>query len=183
MAGHDRGRSSRRIALCGLMTALGAALMLLGGLFPIATYVMPLAAGVLLLPARSEYGTGTALVQWLATGLIVLALGVDREAAFFYVFLGYYPAIKPKFDAIRPFAVRLVGKLALFAAATAAMYAFLYFILQLSAVIEQMAEAGFILGALFFVMLIACMLIYDAALDALEALYRKHLRPKLKFLN
>ena len=49
--------------------------------------------------------------------------------------------------------------------------------------IEQMAEAGFILGALFFVMLIACMLIYDAALDALEALYRKHLRPKLKFLN
>ena len=49
MAGHDRGRSSRRIALCGLMTALGAALMLLGGLFPIATYVMPLAAGVLLL--------------------------------------------------------------------------------------------------------------------------------------
>ena len=183
MAGRDKGKSSRKIALCGLMTALGAALMLLGGLFPIATYVVPLAAGVLLLPARSEYGTGTALVQWLATCLIVLALGVDREAAFFYVFLGYYPAVKPKFDALSPLALRIAVKLALFAAATAAMYALLYFVLKLSAIIEQMAEAGFILGALFFVMLIACMLIYDAALAAMESLYKKRLRPKLKFLN
>ena len=183
MAGHDIRRSSRKLALCGVMTALGAALMLLGGLFPIATYVVPLAAGVLLLPARTEYGTGTALMQWLATGLIVLAVGVDREAAFFYIFLGYYPAIKPKLDALKPLALRFAVKLALFAAATAAMYAFLYFVLQLSAVIEQMAEAGFFMGTLFFVMLIACMLIYDAAVAARESLYLKRLRPKLKFLK
>ncbi|MBQ3879178.1 MAG: hypothetical protein II727_02660 [Oscillospiraceae bacterium] len=177
------GRASKKLALCGMMTALGAALMLLGGLFPVATYVVPLAAGVLLLPARHEYGVMPAFLQWLATSLIVLALGVDREAAFFYFFLGYYPAIKPKLDAIAPRAVGYACKIGLFTLATGAMYALLYFVFRLDAIVEQMEDAGIWMAALFFVMLIACMLIYDAALAALAHWYRVRLRPKLKFLN
>ena len=33
-----------------------------------------------------------------ATALCVLLVGVDKEAAFFYGFIGYYPILKPIFD-------------------------------------------------------------------------------------
>ena len=50
MAGPNRAdsrRQSSKIAFCGMMVALSVALMLTGGLIPIATYCAPLMCGVL----------------------------------------------------------------------------------------------------------------------------------------
>ena len=44
-------RESRRIALCGVMVALGAAVMLLGGVIPLATFCCPALAGFALCAA------------------------------------------------------------------------------------------------------------------------------------
>ena len=43
-------RSSRRMAVSGMMVALGTAVMLLGGVIPIATFCCPALAGLVLLP-------------------------------------------------------------------------------------------------------------------------------------
>ena len=97
MAGQNRSGSrkqSSKVAFCGMMVALSVALMLTGGLVPIATYCAPMLGGILLLPIMLEYGRKTAWTAYIATSLIVLTLGVDKEAAFFYLFLGYYPIIK-----------------------------------------------------------------------------------------
>ena len=43
-------RSSRRMAVSGMLVALGTAVMLLGGVIPIATFCCPALAGLVLLP-------------------------------------------------------------------------------------------------------------------------------------
>ena len=87
----NRSRSrkeSSKIAFCGLMVALSVVLMLTGGLIPIATYCAPMAAGLLLLPILLEYGKKASWTAYAAVSLISLLLGADKEAAFFYLFLG-----------------------------------------------------------------------------------------------
>ena len=84
MAGQNRSGSrkqSGKVAFCGMMVALSVALMLTGGLVPIATYCAPMLGGILLLPIMLEYGRKTAWTAYIATSLIVLTLGVDKEAA------------------------------------------------------------------------------------------------------
>ena len=120
MAGQNRSGSrkqSGKVAFCGMMVALSVALMLTGGLVPIATYCAPMLGGILLLPIMLEYGRKTAWTAYIATSLIVLTLGVDKEAAFFYLFLGYYPIIKWNIEKIGKKPLRLALKLVVFNAA------------------------------------------------------------------
>ena len=71
------------MAFCGLLTALSVTLMLAGGMVPIATYCVPMAAGLLLLPILIEFGKKTAWTTFAAVALIALLLGIDKEASFF----------------------------------------------------------------------------------------------------
>ena len=47
---------SRRMALCGVLCALAASLLTLGGVIPIATFCAPVLAMAALLPVLEEYG-------------------------------------------------------------------------------------------------------------------------------
>lgn len=185
MAGSNRAdsrRQSSKIAFCGMMVALSVALMLTGGLIPIATYCAPLMCGVLLLPIFLEYGKKTALTAYAATSLIVLILGIDKEAAFFYIFLGYYPVIKWNLDKLKNKPLRILVKLIIFNTAVFAMYAVLGWILHMDAVVAEFTEMGIWLLAGFVVLLNICLLMYDKLLIALTIVYVKKLRPKLHFL-
>lgn len=186
MAGsaHRSSRThSMRIAYCGMLCALSVVLMLTGGLIPIMTYVSPLAAGVLLLPILLDFGAKSAWTAWGATALIVLMLGVDKEAAFFYLFLGYYPVLKWRIDRLPSKPVRLCIKAAIFASALAVMYSLLAFLLHMEAVLADFAELGQVMTAVFFVLMVVCLLMYDRLLLPLMYLYDKKLRPRFKFLN
>lgn len=46
--------NSKRIALCGVLCALGVVLMMLGGLFPLATFCSPALAALVLIPIIIE---------------------------------------------------------------------------------------------------------------------------------
>ena len=105
--------------------------MAVGGLIPVATYCSPLLAGLLLLPLLVEFGRREAWMVWAVTAALSLILSPDKEAGSMYLFLGWYPILKPAFDRIRPAALRFLAKLALFSLAFAAMYALLCFVLQL----------------------------------------------------
>ena len=156
MAGQNRSGSrkqSGKVAFCGMMVALSVALMLTGGLVPIATYCAPMLGGILLLPIMLEYGRKTAWTAYIATSLIVLTLGVDKEAAFFYLFLGYYPIIKWNIEKIGKKPVRLALKLVVFNAAIFLMYAILGFVLHMDAVVAEFTEMGAWLLFLFAVLM------------------------------
>ena len=185
MAGQNRSGSrkqSGKVAFCGMMVALSVALMLTGGLVPIATYCAPMLGGILLLPILLEYGRKTAWTAYIATSLIVLTLGVDKEAAFFYLFLGYYPIIKWNIEKIGKKPLRLALKLVVFNAAIFLMYAILGFVLHMDAVVAEFTEMGACLLFLFAVMMNFSLLLYDRLLVPLTAIYINKLRPRLRFL-
>ena len=177
--GGIRGRSAKA-AFCGVMTALGVTFMALGGLIPLATYVSPLLAGALLVAVYLEYGRKTAWLMYLATALVSVMLSADKESAFFYIFVGYYPILKARFDRIRPRVARAAAKAGYFALAIGAMYAFLYFVLKLDELVQEFQEAALAVNAVFYVLCAVCMLMYDFLLARFTVYYARVLRPKLK---
>ena len=167
------------VAFCSLMAALGAVLMMTGGLIPVMTYCSPLLAGVLLIPVMRECSVKWAWLVWAVTAALSLMLSADKEAAFFYLFLGYYPILKRHMDRIKPRPLVFAGKLVYFACALGLMYALIYFVFRLDIGLEELEELGRIAGILFYVLLTAAMLIYDLALRNLAVLYEYRLRPRL----
>lgn len=163
------------------MAALGTAIMLTSGLIPILTYCSPLAAGLLLIPILCEFGRGHAWMTWIVTAVLSLLLCPDKEAAFFYFFLGYYPIVKQGVDRVRSGVLRFLAKLALFAISLALMYGLLVFVLRLDALMEEMRTAGVLFNVGIYLALVAVMMIYDRVIPGMWALYRMRLRPKLRF--
>ena len=172
-------RTSWTVAFCALMAALGTALMTAGGLIPIATYCSPMLAGLLLLPVLEEFSRREAWMVWAVTAALSLILSPDKEAGAMYLFLGWYPIMKPFLDRLRPHALAFATKLLLFLAAIGLMYALLCFVFQLDTVLEDFRELGVALNLLFDLMLVAAMLLYDFTLGPLRLWYVRRLRPRL----
>ena len=177
-----RDGNTYRIAFCSMMAALGTAIMLTGGLIPVFTYCSPIIAAVLLAVVKDEEGSGSAWLVWAVTGTLSLMMGIDKEAAFFYVFLAWYPILKQRFDAIGSRALRFIAKLAVFSAAVAAMYSLTCYVLGIDEIINSFSASRWInIG--FLAGMVLCMLLYDKALNGIICMYRVKIRPRLKFLN
>ena len=165
-------RETREIALAGTLAALGAVLLRLGTLVPFATYAAPVLASAAVLVAREECRAGPAFGCYVVSAALGLLLSPDREAALLYAFLGYYPLLKPKLDALRPRALRAGVKLLLFCAAVGAMYALLLFVFRLEAAAREFAETSPVLLAATAALGGVVFLVYDLALARLTTVYR-----------
>lgn len=176
-------QQSSKIAFCGLIVALSVTLMLTGGLIPIATYCAPMFAGILLLPILLEYGKKTAWTAFAAAAIITLLMDTDKEAAFFYLFFGYYPLLKWDIERIKNKHLRLPIKLLVFNGSIAIMYAMLAFLLNMQALVEEFSQMGGMLLVAFILVFDLCMLLYDRLLFPLIFLYVNRIQPKLRFLK
>ena len=174
---------SSKVAFCGLMTALSVTLMLAGGVIPVATYAVPMVAGVMLLPILLEYGKKAAWTAFAAVSLIVLLLGIDKEAAFFYIFLGYYPILNWDIERIQRKYLKLAFKLLIFNLSIAVMYALLGVVLNMDAIVQEFSQMGSALMAVFVLTLNLCLLLYDRLMLPLVYLYAARISPKLRFLR
>jgi len=166
-------KKTHELALASILAALAATLLSLGGVVPLATYAAPVLASAALLAAREDCRPSLAWGCWAVSAALGLLLSADKEAALLYAFLGWYPLLKPRFDALRPRALRVGVKLLLCAAVVGAMYALLLWVFRLEAVVEEFAAASpamlwttVLLGAAVF-------LVYDLALTRLTYLYKK----------
>ena len=135
-------QKTEELALAGLMAALGVVILCLGGIIPIALYACPILASAVLLPVRAKCRRSYGWCCYAAIALLGLLLSPDKEAASLFLFLGYYPLIKPKLDTIRSKALRLVCKLGIAAVAISAMYAILLYVIGLTAVVEEFATTA-----------------------------------------
>ncbi len=172
-------RHSRTMALGGLMAALSVVILLLGGLIPAATFACPMLAMLCLLPVLRECGEKIALVLYAAVSVLALLLVADKELALFYVFLGYYPILRPRLNKLPSPLLRILAKCGLFTAATVVMYLLILYLFQLEAIAAEFAEysAGFMV--LLLVLGNAVFLLLDQALDRLSMVYDRVLRKKL----
>ncbi len=176
-------KRSAEIAFCGMFAALTIALMLLGGVIPLATYLVPMLCGLLLLPVMMEFGQRAALTTFLAAALLSLLLGFDKEAAFFYLLAGGYPLVKWRMDRIHPPVLRLGAKLLFFLGALAVLYGALALLFPMEAVFTEFREMGALLALLFALVYILSMLLYDRLLLPLSLIYVNRVKPRLSFLR
>ena len=175
----DRKRSrkpSTRVAVGGISAGLCLTLIFLSGVFPIATYAMPMLAGLALLPMAVEMGTAPAALAFAAAGLLSLFISADREAgAAFVALFGYYPLVwlyscrivnRVKRAALR-FIVKNLGL-----AAACLMWWFLIGPQLFSWVTP-------LLGAAAWCVAQVVLFIYDRAVLSAVVFYERVIRPKL----
>lgn len=168
-------KKSRMISFCAIIAALGSVVMLTGGLVPVFTYCSPIIASILLISVLEEYSAREAWMVWAVTSALSLLIGIDKEAAFFYLFLGWYPIVKLAFDRIPSRVLKTAVKLLVFILSILAMYALICFVFQLVDVIISFSAVLWI-NLLFFAALALVMLLYDRTLTGLHAFYKRRIR-------
>ena len=130
------------MALGGVLAALAVVIMCLGGLIPASTYVCPMLCMLMEDLVRRVCGSRTALAWYGAVSLLCLLMGPDKEAAAVFLFLGYYPIVKPWMDKQR---LSWLWKGLLFNCAILLMYWLLIHILGLSEIASDYEEAGIVM--------------------------------------
>lgn len=124
------------------MAALAVVIMCLGGIIPIATYVCPMLCAIILSFVLAITGKRIAWAWYVAVSILSLLLGPDKEAAAVFVFLGYYPIIKPWLDRRK---VPVLWKLAVFNGAILILYSLLIYLFRMDQVIQEFRELGTVL--------------------------------------
>lgn len=158
-------------------------LMLFGSVLAVLTYAAPLLASVCLIPVIREFGSVKAWLCWAVSAVLSVLLSPDKELAFYYAAVCYYPIIRRHFLKLKPTALRIMAKTLFFMVVEAVLYVFLYFVLKLEAVVKDLGSQGAVMLILFFSGMTVCHLIYDMGLAVCESFYENKLRPKLKFLG
>lgn len=137
------------MALGGIMAALGVVVMCMGGLIPIATFICPMVCMLLLTMIKERIGLRNAWAWYAAVAILSVLLGPDKEAAAVFVFLGYYPIIKPKMDRLP---VKWLWKLTFFNVVILCMYWLLLNVFGMAQVMEEFREMGTVLTIVTLIM-------------------------------
>lgn len=130
---------ARKIAFGGMFAALAVVIMSLGGLIPVATFTCPMLCMLLLAFVTRMCGSRIGWAWYGVVAVLSLLLGPDKEAASVFVFLGFYPIVKPRFDRLR---ISLIPKLVLFNVLILVMYALLIRLFGMSQIAAEFAEVG-----------------------------------------
>ena len=134
-----RKTPAEKIALGGVLAAVAVSIFALGGLIPIATFLTPVIAAILVQTVLRLCGKRIAWAWYAVVAILALLMSPDKEAALLFLFLGYYPILKPALDQSK---LRILWKLLLFNAAVFCMYALLIFLTGASEIMDEYREMG-----------------------------------------
>lgn len=165
--------TARQMALCGVLTAMAAAVLMFGGMMPAATFIAPLTAMAVQLPLLEEYGAKTAGTAYAATALLGLLLAADRETSLVYLFFGWYPLARRKIARMPSKPLRVFVRLAACNAAILLLYGAALRLLGLDAVEETVPLA---VNLSMLVMGNVVFLLMDASLLRLTNIWHQTLR-------
>lgn len=154
--------SARAVALGGVLAALGVCVMWLGGLLGIATYVAPMLCAMLLQVVKRICGSRLGWAWYGAVAILSMLLVSDREAAGVFVFLGYYPMVKPWLDGR---AFPLLWKGILFNGSIFLLYSLLLNVLGLPELTQEFQGLGTVLLILLVVIGNVTFFLLDRVLD------------------
>lgn len=170
---------TKKIALTGMLCALAVAIMMMGGLIPLATFCCPLLAGVMLIPVFVECGEKLTWGAYTAIALLSLMLCPDKEAALLFAFLGYYPILRWRIEQLRSRLLRMLVRLGVFNAAVGLMYSCAIFLLQMDRLLQEYRGMGIAMTLLTLLLGNITLLVYDKFLANITLIYVHKLRSKL----
>ena len=166
-------KQTRRIALCGMVSALSVAVLAMGAMLGIGMYAAPMVAGLCLLPIRRETGVKGQLMVWLSVSLLGFMLISDVEQNLMYLCLfGLYPVLVPYFLRL-PKGIRTLCKFLFLNVVTIAVETLVVLVL-----VPETLGLG--LGAVLLVMANVVFFLYDRLLPVFDAILSKYLRAFLK---
>ena len=179
------GSMSRQVALGGIISALRLAIMFLAGIVPTTTYVLPMAAGAMIMLIAVELGNKPALCAYISVSALSVILVPDRQVALmFALFFGFYPLAKQKLERLPSRSIEYTCKLLLFSITMAAVHLMLIFVFGMRGMLEGIGErigisslvllalGGLAVGGVMFI----C---YDILLTRCYTLYVRQYRQKL----
>lgn len=165
-----RNNSAKNMALCGVTAALAVVIMCLGGIIPVATYICPMLCALLLSLVVPIAGKRLGWVWYAVVSILALLLGPDKEAAGVFLFLGYYPIIKPWLDQRK---LSFLWKLVLFNIAILILYGLLIWVFGLEGVVEDFKTAGMVLTIATLILGNVCLFLLDMLLGIMAKRKRK----------
>ena len=137
------------VAFGGMMAAVAVVIMNLIGLIPIATFVCPMLCMMILTLVVRFCGKRIGWAWYGAVAILSVLLAPDKEAVAIFVFLGYYPMLKPAFDKLKN---GMVLKLLFFNSVILLMYWFLIHLFGLDQIAKEYAELGFVMTIITLIM-------------------------------
>ena len=173
-----RKKRTRTVTLCGVLIALGVAVMYLGSFIEVLDLTVAVVASLFCIAAVIEVGGRWPFAIYAATAILSSLLLPNKfPAAVYLLFAGYYPMVKEKLEGrMRSRVICYAIKLLIFNVAFAAILAVSFFLLSLPFEGPLIFWATVALGNVTFV-------IYDIALTRLITVYLRMIRPRLTFLN
>ena len=144
-----RNDAPRKMALGGMLAALAVVIMALGGMIPLATYACPMLAMLLLQVVYQLCGRRVGWAWYGTVAILSILLGPDKEGAAVFVFLGYYPLVKPLLDRTK---LKWLWKLLLFNTATIVMYWLLMHLFGFDQLAAEFSEMGMVMTVLMLIL-------------------------------
>lgn len=161
---------AKAVALGGVLAALAVVIMCMGGMIPMATYVCPTICAIVLAVVLRYTGKRIAWAWYAAVSALSLLLGPDKEAAAVFVFLGYYPIIKPWVDGRK---VPFLWKLLIFNLSIGTLYALLLYLFRLEQVVQEFRELGLALTLVTLVLGNVVLFILDLLLTRISGRWKR----------
>ena len=156
-----RTSEARLIAFGGMMAALAVVVMCLGGLIPVATFTVPVICMLILAYVLKFCGNRIGWAWYGAVSILGLLLGPDKEAAAIFLFLGYYPILKPGLDRMK---LGIVLKALLYNVMILLMYGALIYLMGMQNIAREYAEMGMVTTAVTLVLGNATFFLLDKVL-------------------
>ena len=177
-----RERSTFKIALCGVLAAVGVGLLMGSSVIPLLDYSLAGAAGLVLIPILFEVSAKWAMMTYVSVGLTSLLLVPNKEPVFLYLFvLGYFPILKYTVDfKVKNRFWRLAIKLAVVNVGVAVSYFLMLKVIGMPLLQEEFAAMGTAMLVVLVVLYNITAVVYDLALTKIWFLYHKVIGPKLK---
>lgn len=136
---HERRTPASAVALGGVLAALAVVIMNLGGLISVATYVCPVICILMLKVVLRLCGSRMAWAWYGAVAILSLLMSPNKEASAVFLFLGYYPIVKPRLD-LKKFP--WLWKAALFNTSMVILYWLLLHLFGMAELTEEFSEMG-----------------------------------------
>ena len=152
---------ARKTALGGMLAALAVVLMTMGGMIPVATYVVPMICMLILKLVASLCGIRIAWAWYGAVTLLGLLLCPDKEAAAVFAALGYYPIVKPRLDRTK---LPWLWKGVLFNGSILLLYWILLNLFGIGELVQEFEGMGAVMTAVLLVMGNVVFLLLDKVL-------------------
>lgn len=175
---HNSRKTSYKVAVGGVVSALCLTLMFMTGVFPLLSMAIPIYAGAMMIVVAREVSTGWAFAAYLAVSILSLFLTPDKEAAtLFIMYFGYYPIIVSRLGKIKYAPLKILIKLSIFNGAMIIWYKLIAFIMGVYDFFGEFSFLGkyAVVGVMIFINLV--FFLYDYTIRMIEEAYVNWFRP------